>query len=108
MGYALVRLSSGEQRLIHAECMATVGAVSNPDHANISIGKAGRKRWMGIRPTVRGETMNPVDHPLGGRTRGGRITKTPWGKKARGPKTRNNKSTDKFIVRSRHARKRTS
>ena len=107
MGYALVRLSSGEQRLIHAECMATIGAVSNPDHANISIGKAGRKRWMGIRPTVRGETMNPVDHPLGGRTRGGRITKTPWGKKARGPKTRNNKSTDKFIVRSRHARKRT-
>jgi len=107
MGYALVRLSSGEQRLIHADCMATIGAVSNPDHANISIGKAGRKRWMGIRPTVRGETMNPVDHPLGGRTRGGRTTKTPWGKKARGPKTRNNKSTDKFIVRSRHARKRT-
>jgi large subunit ribosomal protein L2 len=108
MGYALVRLSSGEQRLILGECMATVGAVSNPDHANISIGKAGRKRWMGIRPTVRGETMNPVDHPLGGRTRGGRTTKTPWGKIARGPKTRNNKSTDKYIVRSRHERKRTS
>ena len=108
MGYALVRLSSGEQRMIYADCMATIGAVSNPDHANISIGKAGRKRWMGIRPTVRGETMNPVDHPLGGRTRGGRTTKTPWGKKARGPKTRNNKSTDKVIVRSRHARKRTS
>jgi large subunit ribosomal protein L2 len=108
MGYALVRLSSGEQRLILGECIATVGAVSNPDHANISIGKAGRKRWMGIRPTVRGETMNPVDHPLGGRTRGGRTTKTPWGKIARGPKTRNNKSTDKFIVRSRHERKRTS
>jgi len=107
MGYALLRLASGEQRLVLAECMATVGAVSNPDHGNISIGKAGRTRWKGIRPTVRGETMNPVDHPLGGRTRGGRTTKTPWGKIAKGPKTRNNKSTDKFIVRSRHARKRT-
>ena len=106
MGYALLRLSSGEQRRVLASCMATVGAVSNPDHANINLGKAGRKRWLGIRPTVRGESMNPVDHPLGGRTRGGRTTKTPWGKIAKGPKTRSNKSTDKYIVRSRHARKR--
>jgi large subunit ribosomal protein L2 len=106
MGYALIRLASGEQRRVLASCMATVGAVSNPDHGNISIGKAGRKRWKGIRPTVRGESMNPVDHPLGGRTRGGRTTKTPWGKIAKGPKTRHNKSTDKYIVRSRHARKR--
>ncbi|MFO1186430.1 MAG: 50S ribosomal protein L2 [Alphaproteobacteria bacterium] len=106
MGYALLRMPSGEQRRVHADCMATIGAVSNPDHANVSIGKAGRTRWKGIRPTVRGETMNPVDHPMGGRTRGGRHPKTPWGKPGRGPKTRRNKSTDKFIVRSRHARKR--
>jgi large subunit ribosomal protein L2 len=85
--------------------MATVGAVSNPDNMNVSIGKAGRTRWMGRRGHVRGETMNPVDHPLGGRTRGGRHPVTPWGKPTRGRKTRKNKSTTKFIMLSRHARK---
>ena len=103
--YVILRLNSGEQRLVHGRCMATVGAVSNPDNMNVSIGKAGRKRWMGWRGHVRGETMNPVDHPLGGRTRGGRHPVTPWGKPTKGMKTRKNKRTAKFIMASRHARK---
>ena len=103
--YVILRLNSGEQRLVHGRCIATVGAVSNPDNMNISIGKAGRTRWMGRRGHVRGETMNPVDHPLGGRTRGGRHPVTPWGKPTKGMKTRKNKSTSKFIMLSRHARK---
>ena len=108
LGYALLRLMSGEQRRVRAECMATVGAVSNPDHGNIKIGKAGRNRWLGKRPSVRGVAMNPVDHPHGGgegRTSGGRHPVTPWGKSTKGKKTRSNKATDKFIVRSRHMRK---
>jgi large subunit ribosomal protein L2 len=103
--YVILRLNSGEQRLVHGRCIATVGAVSNPDNMNVSIGKAGRTRWMGRRGHVRGETMNPVDHPLGGRTRGGRHPVTPWGKPTKGMKTRKNKSTTKFIMISRHARK---
>ena len=107
-GMAILRLNSGEQRLVSQACVATVGAVSNPDHSNISIGKAGRNRWLGKRPSVRGVAMNPVDHPHGGgegRTSGGRHPVTPWGKPTKGKKTRNNKSTDKFIARSRHLRK---
>jgi large subunit ribosomal protein L2 len=107
-GMAILRLNSGEQRLVHQSCVATVGAVSNPDHSNISLGKAGRNRWLGKRPSVRGVAMNPVDHPHGGgegRTSGGRHPVTPWGKPTKGKKTRNNKSTDKFIARSRHLRK---
>ncbi len=107
-GYALLRLSSGEQRRVRAECMATVGAVSNPDHTNVKLGKAGRKRWMGKRPSVRGVAMNPVDHPHGGgegRTSGGRHPVTPWGKPTKGKRTRSNKATDKDIIRSRHLRK---
>ena len=107
-GYVIVRLGSGEQRLIHGTCMASVGAVSNPDHMNISIGKAGRSRWLGRRPHNRGVVMNPVDHPHGGgegRTSGGRHPVTPWGKPTKGKKTRSNKATNKFIVRSRHAKK---
>lgn len=107
-GYAQVRLKSGELRMIHQECMATVGAVSNPDHMNINLGKAGRKRWLGVRPSVRGVAMNPVDHPHGGgegRTSGGRHPVTPWGKPTKGARTRSNKATDKFIIRSRHAKK---
>jgi large subunit ribosomal protein L2 len=103
--YVILRLNSGEQRLVHGRCIATVGAVSNPDNMNVSIGKAGRTRWLGRRGHVRGETMNPVDHPLGGRTRGGRHPVTPWGKPTKGMKTRKNKSTSKFIMLSRHARK---
>ena len=106
--YVVLRLSSAEQRLVHGRCMATVGAVSNPDNMNISIGKAGRKRWMGRTPHNRGVAMNPVDHPLGGgegRTSGGRHPVTPWGFPTKGKKTRKNKSTTKFIVSSRHARK---
>jgi len=109
-GYAILRLNSGEQRKVLGGCFATIGAVSNPDHANVSIGKAGRNRWLGKRPTVRGVAMNPIDHPHGGgegRTSGGRHPVTPWGKPTKGKKTRSNKSTDKFIVRSRHARKKT-
>ena len=105
---AILRLNSGEQRIVHGSCMATVGAVSNPDHGNINLGKAGRSRWLGQRPHNRGVTMNPVDHPHGGgegRTSGGRHPVTPWGKPTKGKKTRSNKSTDKFIMRSRHARK---
>lgn len=107
-GYALIRLKSGETRKVPSECMATVGAVSNPDHLNESLGKAGRNRWLGVRPGVRGVAMNPVDHPHGGgegRTSGGRHPVTPWGKNTKGKKTRSNKSTDGLIVRSRHARK---
>jgi large subunit ribosomal protein L2 len=106
--YVILRLNSGEQRLVHGRCMATVGAVSNPDNMNISIGKAGRKRWMGRRPHNRGVAMNPVDHPHGGgegRTSGGRHPVTPWGFPTKGKKTRNNKRTSRFIVASRHVRK---
>ena len=102
--YAQVRLPSGEVRRVHMDCMASIGQVGNVDHENVAIGKAGRKRWMGIRPTVRGVAMNPVDHPLGGgegRTSGGRHPVTPWGKPTRGYKTRNNKQTDRFIVKRR-------
>jgi large subunit ribosomal protein L2 len=107
-GYTTVRLQSGEQRRILGTCMASIGAVSNPDHGNINLGKAGRSRWIGRRPHVRGVAMNPVDHPHGGgegRTSGGRHPVTPWGKPTKGKRTRRNKATDKFIVRSRHARK---
>jgi len=107
-GYAQIRLGSGELRLVRQECMATVGAVSNPDHSNQNFGKAGRTRWKGKRPSVRGVAMNPIDHPHGGgegRTSGGRNPVTPWGKPTKGPRTRNNKTTDKLIIRSRHARK---
>lgn len=107
-GMAIMRLNSGEQRLVPGACMATVGAVSNPDHANVKLGKAGRQRWLGKRPHNRGVTMNPVDHPHGGgegRTSGGRHPVTPWGKPTKGRKTRSNKATDKFIMRSRHQRK---
>ena len=107
-GYTTVRLQSGEQRRILGTCMASIGAVSNQDHGNIKLGKAGRSRWMGRRPHVRGVAMNPVDHPHGGgegRTSGGRHPVTPWGKPTKGKRTRRNKATDKFIVRSRHARK---
>jgi len=106
--YIILRLNSGEQRLVHGRCMATVGAVSNPDHMNISIGKAGRTRWLGRRPHNRGVAMNPIDHPHGGgegRSSGGRHPVTPWGFPTKGKKTRRNKSTTKFIVSSRHMRK---
>jgi large subunit ribosomal protein L2 len=99
--YVIVRLNSTEQRLVHGRCMGTVGAVSNPDRMNTSIGKAGRKRWMGWRPHNRGVAMNPVDHPLGGgegKTSGGRHPVTPWGVPTKGYKTRNRKATDRFIV----------
>ena len=107
-GYVIVRLNSGEQRLIHGQCFASIGAVSNPDHMNTSIGKAGRQRWFGRRPHNRGVVMNPIDHPHGGgegRTSGGRHPVTPWGKPTKGKKTRSNKQTDKFIVTSRHKAK---
>ncbi len=107
-GYAQLRLSSGELRVVRQECMATVGAVSNPDNSNQNFGKAGRIRHMGKRPSVRGVAMNPIDHPHGGgegRTSGGRHPVTPWGKPTKGRKTRSNKTTDKYILRSRHARK---
>ncbi|MDP3634317.1 50S ribosomal protein L2 [Phenylobacterium sp.] len=107
-GYAQVRLGSGELRMVQDTCMATVGAVSNQDHMNQVLGKAGRTRHMGFRPHVRGVVMNPVDHPHGGgegRTSGGRHPVTPWGKPTKGSKTRTNKTTDKYNIRSRHARK---
>ncbi|WP_377288472.1 50S ribosomal protein L2 [Rhizobium sp. SG2393] len=107
-GMAILRLNSGEQRLVHASCLASVGAVSNPDHGNINDGKAGRTRWRGKTPHNRGVVMNPVDHPHGGgegRTSGGRHPVSPWGKPTKGKRTRSNKSTDKFIMRSRHQRK---
>lgn len=104
-GYAQIKLMSGEVRLVRAECMATVGAVSNPDHGNVQIGKAGRKRWLGWRPHNRGVSMNPVDHPLGGgegRSSGGRHPVSPWGMPTKGYKTRSNKRTDKLIIRRRN------
>jgi large subunit ribosomal protein L2 len=107
-GYAQIRLNSGELRMVMDSCIATVGAVSNPDHMNENLGKAGRARHKGRRPHVRGVAMNPIDHPHGGgegRTSGGRHPVTPWGKPTKGRKTRKNKATDKFIIRSRHARK---
>ena len=102
-GYAQIRLSSGELRLVLADCMASIGAVSNPDNQNTVLAKAGRARWLGRRPSVRGIAMNPVDHPHGGRTNGGRNPVSPWGWKTKGKKTRNNKRTNSMIVRSRHA-----
>jgi large subunit ribosomal protein L2 len=107
-GYAQLRLSSGEVRIVRAECMATIGAVSNPDQQNINLGKAGRSRWLGRKPHNRGVTMNPVDHPHGGgegRTSGGRHPVTPWGKPTKGKKTRNNKKTDSLIMRRRQQSK---
>ena len=107
-GYAQLRLSSGELRIVRQECMATIGAVSNPDNSNQNFGKAGRTRHQGKRPAVRGVAMNPIDHPHGGgegRTSGGRHPVTPWGKPTKGRKTRSNKSTSKYILRTRHARK---
>ena len=107
-GYVLLRLGSGEVRMVRAECMATIGAVSNPDESNQKLGKAGRKRWMGKRPSVRGVAMNPIDHPHGGgegRTSGGRHPVTPWGKPTKGAKTRRNKKTDGLIVRRRHKKR---
>ena len=106
-GYAQIKMTSGELRLIPERCLATVGAVSNPDNMNQNLGKAGRKRHLGKRPSVRGVVMNPFDHPHGGgegRTSGGRHPVTPWGKITRGPKTRKNKKTDKFIVRRRKSK----
>lgn len=107
-GYVILRLNSGEQRLVHGRCLASIGAVSNPDHMNVSIGKAGRNRWLGWRSHNRGVAMNPIDHPHGGgegRTSGGRHPVTPWGFPTKGKKTRSNKRTDKFIVSSRHSKK---
>jgi len=107
-GYAQLRLNSGELRMVRQECMATIGAVSNPDHSNQNMGKAGRMRWKGRRPHVRGVVMNPVDHPHGGgegRTSGGRHPVTPWGKPTKGKRTRTNKKTDRLIMRSRHNKK---
>ncbi len=106
-GFVLLKLKSGETRMVIASCMASVGAVSNPDHINEIVGKAGRNRWKGFRPVSRGIARNPVDHPNGGRTNGGKHWATPWGKPTKGKKTRSNKSTQKFIVRSRHDRKKT-
>jgi len=96
--YTTLRLSSGEVRRVQSLCKATIGAVSNPDQKNIKIGKAGRSRWLGVRPQTRGIAMNPVDHPHGGRTNGGRHPVTPWGQKTKGKKTRKNKNTDKYII----------
>jgi len=107
-GYAQVKLMSGELRVLRAECMASIGAVSNPDNSNQQIGKAGRSRWLGRKPHNRGVAMNPIDHPHGGgegRTSGGRHPVTPWGKPTKGAKTRNNKRTDRLIVRRRNATK---
>ena len=103
--YAQIKLSSGEFRSVGTDCRATIGMVSNPDRKNEKLGKAGRNRWLGIRPSVRGVAMNPVDHPHGGgegRTSGGRNPVSPWGLSAKGKRTRNNKRTDKFIIKSRH------
>ena len=108
-GYAQIRLSSGELRMVRQECMATIGAVSNPDNSNQNFGKAGRSRLKGKRPSVRGVVMNPIDHPHGGgegRTSGGRHPVTPWGKPTKGRRTRDtNKASQKLILRSRHAKK---
>jgi large subunit ribosomal protein L2 len=106
--YVILRLNSSEQRLVHSRCMASVGAVSNPDNMNTVVGKAGRSRWKGRMPHNRGVVMNPIDHPHGGgegRTSGGRHPVTPWGKPTKGKKTRSNKSTNRFILLSRHKRK---
>lgn len=103
-GYAQIKLASGELRLVSLDCKATLGIVSNTDHKNINHGKAGRARWLGSRPKVRGVAMNPVDHPHGGgegKTSGGRHPVTPWGKPTKGKKTRRNKSTSKFIIKRR-------
>ncbi len=108
-GYAQLRLKSGEMRVVRGECMATIGAVSNPEHQNRKLGKAGRSRWLGKRPSVRGVVMNPVDHPHGGgegRTSGGRHPVTPWGKPTKGARTRSKKASDKLIIARRHRRKR--
>ncbi len=105
-GMAQLKLSSGEVRMVRSDCLATIGAVSNPDQQNINYGKAGRMRWLGFRPVTRGVAMNPIDHPHGGgegRTSGGRHPVTPWGKPTKGKKTRKNKATDKMIIRRRHA-----
>ena len=107
-GMAILKLTSGEQRLIPDVCKATVGAVSNPDNSNTKLAKAGRNRWKGKRPSVRGVVMNPVDHPHGGgegKTSGGRHPVTPWGVPTKGKKTRSNKDSDKFIVRTRHQKR---
>jgi large subunit ribosomal protein L2 len=107
-GYAQLRLASGEVRMVPDVCMATIGAVSNPDNMNEVWGKAGRSIWLGRKPSVRGVAMNPVDHPHGGgegKTSGGRHPVTPWGKKTRGPKTRKTQPSDRLIVRRRHAKK---
>jgi large subunit ribosomal protein L2 len=107
-GLVIIRLNSGEQRYVRGDCMATIGAVSNPDNSNTNLGKAGRNRWLGHRPLTRGVAKNPVDHPHGGgegRTSGGRNPVTPWGKPTKGAKTRSNKATDHMIIRSRHAKK---
>lgn len=104
-GYAQLRMNSGELRMVRGECLASIGAVSNADQQNTVLAKAGRARWLGIRPQTRGIAMNPVDHPHGGRTNGGRTPVTPWGKCTRGMKTRTNKKTDNLIMRSRHLNK---
>jgi large subunit ribosomal protein L2 len=107
-GYAQLRLTSGEMRMVRGECMATIGAVSNPDHQNIKLGKAGRSRWKGHRPAVRGVAMNPVDHPHGGgegRTSGGRHPVSPWGKPTKGARTRNKKKRSDSLIIARRKRK---
>ena len=107
-GYAQLRMATGEVRMVPDGCMATIGAVSNPDNMNEVWGKAGRSIWLGRKPSVRGVAMNPVDHPHGGgegKTSGGRHPVTPWGKKTRGPKTRKTKPSDRLIIRRRHSKK---
>ncbi len=106
-GYAQIKMPSGETRMVHLDCYATIGQVGNLDHENISIGKAGRTRWLGRRPTVRGVAMNPIDHPHGGgegKTSGGRNPVSPWGLPTKGYKTRNNKRTQRFIIKRRDKR----
>ena len=105
LSYSILRLTSGEVRLVLSNCMCTVGAVSNQDNQNQNLGKAGRNRWLGRRPSVRGVAMNPIDHPHGGgegRTSGGRHPVTPWGTPTKGKRTRNNKMTDRLIIRRRN------
>jgi large subunit ribosomal protein L2 len=102
--YALIKMPSNEMRMVHLNCLATIGQVGNIDHGNISIGKAGRTRWLGRRPKVRGVAMNPVDHPMGGgegKSSGGRHPVTPWGVPTKGYKTRRNKTSSKYIVKRR-------
>jgi len=106
-GFAQIKLRSGELRVVPLACLATIGTVSNSDHQNISYGKAGRRRWLGRRPVVRGVAMNPIDHPHGGgegKTSGGRHPVTPWGKPTKGKRTRKNKTTSKYIIRRRYQR----